>query len=835
MAIGNRSVMQDDRRIAALARYRVMDTPREGGFNDLAALAAEICGTPIAAVNLIAGDRQWFKAEIGLGVDTSPLETSFCGTAILEEEFLLVPDATQDHRFACNPLVNAEKGLRFYAGALLKSSDDFAIGTLCVLDYEPRSLTEQQQNALRRLARQVTAQLELRLAMLEREEANAELGLSEERFRAAVGAVEGVLWTNSADGRMIGEQPAWAALTGQSYAEYQGFGWSKAVHPDDAQPTIHAWKRAVEEKRTFVFEHRVCRHDGAWRRFSIRAVPTFNAIGQISEWVGVHTDVTDKSAAEEQLRELNETLETRIALALSERAAALSRAQIERDRAWSQTQDLLVIAERDGRLAAVNAAWTRLLGWEEQELVGRPFADLTHPDDLAGTLVAFAGIFEAPLVVPYEYRLRHKEGHYCWFAWMGSFRDERVYASGRDTTAEHEKAEALATAENALRQSQKLEAIGQLTGGVAHDFNNLLTVIRGSVDLLRRNNLTEQKRIRYIDAIGDTADRAAKLTGQLLSFARRQALSAVLFDVAASLNEVATMLQTMTGSRIILDLQTPDDPYFIVADRSQFDTAIVNMGINARDAMHGEGRLTITTEPVSSIPPIRGHAAVAGDFVAVTIGDTGSGISPDKLDKIFEPFFTTKSVGEGTGLGLSQVIGFAKQSGGDICVDSTLGEGTRFTLYLPRANSDEAAETSEFEPTALVDGNGACVLVVEDNQDVGNFATAALRELGYDSILATDANAALAALAATPDRFHIMFSDVVMPGMNGVELAQEVRRQFPNVPVILTSGYSHVLAQDGGHGFDLLHKPYSIEQLSRVLQRAVAWQQVQRGNGREQV
>lgn len=825
MTAGNPREKQEDRRLAALERYRVMDTAREGAFDDLAALAAEICGTPIAVVNLIASDRQWFKAEVGLGVDSTPLETSFCSTAILEEDFLLVPDATQDDRFACNPLVTTEPGLRFYAGALLKSSDGFAIGTLCVLDYEPRSLTEQQQRALRRLAGQTMAQLELRLALIEREEANAELRSSDARFRAAVDAIGGVLWTNSRLGEMTGEQPAWAALTGQTIDEYAGYGWSKAVHPDDSQPSIDAWNAAVAEKRTFVFEHRVRRHDGVWRHFSIRAIPTFNADGDINEWVGVHTDVSDQRAAEANLRDLNETLEARIAQTLAERSAALTRAQIERDRAWSQTQDMLAIVQSNGQLAAVNATWTRLLGWEEQELVGRPFADITHPDDLAGTLAVFAGVFEAPLVKPYEYRLRHKEGHYCSFAWTASFYDERVYASGRDTTAEHEQAKALATAEDALRQSQKLEAIGQLTGGVAHDFNNLLTVIRGSVDLLRRDELTEEKRVRYINAIGDTADRAAKLTGQLLAFARRQALSADLFDVAASLNEVATMLQTMTGSRIMLELRVPKDPYFIVADRSQFDTAIVNMGINARDAMRGEGRLTISTGPVSGIPPIRGHAAVAGDFVAVTVADTGSGIARDHLDNIFEPFFTTKGVGQGTGLGLSQVIGFAKQSGGDIRVDSTLGEGTTFTLYLPRV-SPETTEQQEKEEPSRVDGDGACILVVEDNEDVGNFATAALRELGYDSVLATDALAALAALAlleANAGRFHVVFSDVVMPGMSGLDLGQEVRRRYPDLPVILTSGYSHVLAQNGRHGFELLHKPYSIEQLSRVLRKAVIW------------
>lgn len=391
-----------------------------------------------------------------------------------------------------------------------------------------------------------------------------------------------------------------------------------------------------------------------------------------------------------------------------------------------------------------------------------------------------------------------------------------------DRAAEH------AAVSEQLRQSQKLEIVGQLTGGVAHDFNNLLTVIRGSVDLLKRDGLSNEKRSRYIDAIGSTADRAAKLTSQLLAFARRQALKPSLFDAGQSLHEVAEMVATLTGSRIELDITVPDDTYYIVADRSQFDTAIVNMGVNARDAMNGEGRLTITTGPVSGIPAIRSHKPVVGDFIAVTVTDTGSGIAPDALGRIFEPFYTTKAVGEGTGLGLSQVIGFAKQSGGDIRVESVVGEGTTFTLYLPRAYPDGGTHVDDAQEALNVAGDGACILVVEDNEQVGTFATQALKELGYDSVLALDADRALAELDKDCSRFHVVFSDVVMPGMNGLELGEVIRTRHPDVPVVLTSGYSHVLAQNGNHGFELLHKPYSIEQLSRVLRKAITWHARQR-------
>ncbi len=379
----------------------------------------------------------------------------------------------------------------------------------------------------------------------------------------------------------------------------------------------------------------------------------------------------------------------------------------------------------------------------------------------------------------------------------------------------------LQTAEDALRQSQKMEAVGQLTGGVAHDFNNLLTVIRSATDLLKRPDLSPERRERYIDAISDTADRAAKLTGQLLAFARRQALQPEVIDVGQSLRTIADMLGTLTGSRIVIGIDLPETSCFTNVDPSQLDTALVNMAVNARDAMQGAGRIDITVRSTDHIPAVRSHPAVAGCYVAIAMRDTGSGIEPDKLERIFEPFFTTKGVGEGTGLGLSQVFGFAKQSGGDITVESDVGNGTVFTLYLPQVDQGAVAEVDDIGE-ALADGHGTRVLVVEDNAEVGTFTTQSLAELGYTTVWAADAQEALAELAADATRFDIVFSDVVMPGMNGIELGKAIRERYPTLPVVLTSGYSNVLAQDGTHGFELLHKPYSVEQLSRVLSKAMA-------------
>ncbi|WP_245258676.1 PAS domain-containing protein [Methylopila sp. M107] len=378
-------------------------------------------------------------------------------------------------------------------------------------------------------------------------------------------------------------------------------------------------------------------------------------------------------------------------------------------------------------------------------------------------------------------------------------------------------------AEEALRQAQKMEAVGQLTGGVAHDFNNLLTIIRSSVDFLRREDLPAARRTRYVDAIATTVDRAAKLTGQLLAFARRQALLPEVFDVGRQVRVIADMLQTIVGGRVQIVAHLPDAPYRVEADISQFETALVNLAVNARDAMNGEGVLTIRVAPVPAAPGPGGSQGSSSELVAISISDTGTGIELSKMGLIFEPFFTTKEVGKGTGLGLSQAYGFAKQSGGDLSVESEPGHGATFTVLLPRVAGAAAGEApSSSTPAGSGSaGQGQWVLVVEDNTDVGSFSTQLLQDLGYNTVWAANGEEALRLLEEDGERFDVVFSDIVMPGMGGVELGDTIRRRFPGLSVVLTSGYSDVLAQQGRHGFELLQKPYAVEDLSRIIQGAL--------------
>ena len=469
--------------------------------------------------------------------------------------------------------------------------------------------------------------------------------------------------------------------------------------------------------------------------------------------------------------------------------------------AWSEVPVILLVQRQEGLRRTVDAARHAL------------------PASARNAIVLERPLGSASLISAVASALRQRQRQF-------DMRDRlKELAASRDLLEEQvrERTAKLLLQEEALRQSQKMEAVGQLTGGIAHDFNNLLTIIRSSIDLLRRPALADDRRRRYLDAVSDTVDRAAKLTGQLLAFARRSALLPEVFDVGARLAAVADLLDTVTGARIKVSVELPDEPCFVCADVSQFETALVNMAVNARDAMDGEGRLVLTLCGNSGLPPIRGHGGSGASFVSVSLSDTGEGIPNERLARIFEPFFTTKGVGKGTGLGLSQVFGFAKQSGGDIDVASVVGEGTTFTLYLPRvaAPGRVVVDAVSTEGDTVPSGDGRHVLVVEDNVEIGRFATQLLDDLGYRTFWVPNADEALARLSTEAGRFHVVFSDVVMPGMSGIDLAQEVKRRHPRLPVVLTSGYSHVLAEEGPHGFDLVHKPYSAEQISRALHRAV--------------
>ncbi|WP_316238939.1 ATP-binding protein [Bradyrhizobium sp. SZCCHNR1015] len=518
--------------------------------------------------------------------------------------------------------------------------------------------------------------------------------------------------------------------------------------------------------------------------------------------------------AEITLRELNERLETQV----SERTAELQAKEARLRTIFEASYTFQALLSSDGTLLDANATSLEAIAAPLHEVAGLPFWETPWfagtpgmPEVIRSLVDAVARGDEARQ----ELQLELPVGGSRWFDFqMRPVRDE----NGQVTAIVPEAVELTERrqAEEAFRQAQKMEAIGQLTGGVAHDFNNLLTVIRSSADLLRRRELSPERMRRYVDAISDTADRAAKLTGQLLAFARRTPMERRVFDAAVHIERIEEMLQTVLGAPAVIKLDLALRPLPVDVDINQFETALVNLVANARDAMEGRGVLTIRGEIVRE----DGRSGQPS-FVSIAVSDTGSGIPPDQIDRIFEPFFTTKGVGRGTGLGLSQVYGFVHQSGGRVLVDSELGRGTTLTLLLPLTDKPLGPrERSEQDAEQLA--ARWSVLVVEDNPEIGEFSTQLLEDLGYRTVLARSGTDALRMIDENPESFDLVLSDVVMPGMDGVTLGQEIRRRLPMIPIVLNSGYSHVLADGDRHGFSLIQKPYSVDELSRVLRHVMA-------------
>ena len=643
---------------------------------------------------------------------------------------------------------------------------------------------------------------------------------SEERFQLIANSAPVPMWVSNPNGTRAFANQAYLDFLGVNYDEALVFDWRKILHPDDMDRIVKESIAGEASLRPFVLEARYKRVDGNYRWMRSESQPRLDPTGKHIGFIGVAHDITVAKEAETNLRKLNESLERRIEERTAQLAAneAQLRAILETTNQYQQLLDLRgnVVYANNTALAGIRS---RLL-----DVVGKPFWDLpwfTTTEAMRDTVRNAFISASTGESVRMEMLLHLPIGdRYFDFAMRPIFDQKRtvvgVLPEAIDITERRQ-------AEEALRQAQKMEAVGQLTGGVAHDFNNLLTIIRSATDFLRRRDLSDERRRRYIDAVSDTVDRASKLTGQLLAFARRQPLTPQVFDVGAQVESIAQLIRPLVGGRIQIELDLCEPACFAMADVAQFETALVNLAVNGRDAMNGEGRLSIAIKAVEGIPALRAQAPRGGRFIAVAVEDTGCGISADKLEVIFEPFFTTKEVGKGTGLGLSQAFGFVKQSGGEISVISSLGRGSTFTIYLPEVappakNSDEDGIRVE----ASASGRGNCILVVEDNDDVGRFSTELLQDLGYAINWVNTAQAALEALAENEFAYDLVFSDVIMPGMNGVDLAIAIRERYPGLPVVLTSGYSSVLAENADRGFELIQKPYSVEALSRVLRKAIS-------------
>jgi len=478
------------------------------------------------------------------------------------------------------------------------------------------------------------------------------------------------------------------------------------------------------------------------------------------------------------------------------------------------TDYAIYMLDPEGLVTNWNAGAERIKGYSPGEIIGEHFSRFYTPEDFK------AGVPKTALETAREtgryeaegWRMR-KDGTRFWASVViDAIRDEEGELIGfakitRDMTEKRETQLRLEESREQLFRSQKMEALGQLTGGLAHDFNNLLTAILGASDLALRNAGSPEKLKRMLDGIRSSAQRGASLTKQLLAFARAQPLELKQIDLKDFFGDVTTLLRPSLRSNIELITEISDQLWPIDADAGALELVMLNLAFNARDAMKDGGMLRIGAHNVVLNGEPEG---LRGEHVALVVSDTGTGMAPDLMQRVFEPFFTTKSYGEGTGLGLSQVFGFAKQLGGAIDVKSTEGEGSTFTLYLPASRGADAEETHANGERAM-----GRVLVVEDDTLVAELAAGMLHEMGFEATVAHSAKEALDRLTGG-EKPRLVFTDIVMPGgISGIELAQKVRKRFPELPILLTTGYSEQVG--GTHGFPVLQKPYELDSLAGAL------------------
>jgi PAS domain S-box-containing protein len=595
------------------------------------------------------------------------------------------------------------------------------------------------------------------------------------------------------------------------------------VHPDDRERVLDA-HRLMPAGALDYLEYRIRRPDNGEERWMARRGEAIDDGAGGMRYLGVTYDVTDHKRFEERLR-VSETQLRRLNDSLAAEVDARTR---ERNSIWRNSRDLFIVASTAGVLRAVNPAWTDVLGFREDELIGMSFVEIVHPDDVEATEAAMLSATRSGLV-RFENRVRHQDGTYRWVSWVAAPEGDALYGNGRDVTTEKETQRALQQTEEALRQAQKMEALGQLTGGIAHDFNNLLQGITGPLELIRRyTQLGRTDDIeRFISMATGAANRAASLTHRLLAFSRRQPLDPKPVNADELLRSIDDLLKRTMGEAIATRVVHNPELWLTRCDANQLENALLNFAINARDAMPEGGRLTLET---GNVELGRDFAArhpdvVPGSYVVVAVSDTGAGMPEDVKARAFDPFFTTKPLGQGTGLGLSMAYGFAKQSGGIATIDSAPSVGTTIRLYLPRFTGDAVTQeiTSELNEAHRA-ARRHVILVVEDDVSVRELVCEILRDLDYEVLEAIDGPSGLNVLNSRA-RIDLLVTDVGLPGLNGRQLADAARATRPGLKVLFMTGYAETATRANGFldtGMEMITKPFTLESIASRIRRIVA-------------
>ncbi|MCD2515428.1 PAS domain S-box protein [Massilia sp. G4R7] len=601
--------------------------------------------------------------------------------------------------------------------------------------------------------------------------------------------------------------PAHAADDGRQ--RWRGYDAQGRLLTPENYPAARAFRgELVAPGDEFLLE----KDDGTEVWVALSAVPLQGGAGERSGIILVLDDIDER-------KRVQIDLERQVAERSQDRAAL-----------WTLSSDIMLRCTLDGVITATNPAWAAVLGWREHELVGANLFDLIHPDDMAHTAAGARELADGISHQRFDNRYRHRDGSYRWISWSTRAQDRLINAVGRDITRDMERMAELETVQNALRQSQKMEAVGQLTGGLAHDFNNLLAGISGALQLMQVR--MQQGRFndfeRYITTALGASRRAAALTHRLLAFSRQQTLTPKATDVNRLVADMQELIQRTVGPAIPIAVVRMADAWTALVDPSQLENALLNLCINARDAMPDGGRITVEiANKWIDERAARQLNMAEGQYLSLCVSDTGTGMSPEVVARAFEPFFTTKPIGQGTGLGLSMIYGFAQQSGGQVRIYSEVGQGTTVCIYLPRHHGDGSADSdlAMAEMTALEQsGQAATVLIVDDEPTVRMLVIDILQDLGFAWIEAADSTTGLKILQSDAS-VDLLITDVGLPGgMNGRQMADAGRVGRPGLQVLFITGYAENAVLNNGYlepGMAVLTKPFSMETMAERIRSMI--------------
>jgi PAS domain S-box-containing protein len=807
-------------------------------------VVGEALGTDLAKVMELREDGETLFVRAGVGwkpgvvgeTTVKASDDTSEGHALKTGRPMISPDIAEETRFTYPPFLT-ENGVKAVANVpIIGTEGKSPFGILQIDSREPRRFTDADTAFLRTYANLIAAAVDRLRAMGDLRDREARLRRSEERFRR-ISEIEtvGVIFFDT-EGRITDGNAAFLRMSGFTREDLEAglLRWDELTPPEWMAQTLRSIEELKRTGQAVPFEKEYIRKDGSrwWGLFAGKLLDGGTAVELV-------LDVTDRKAAEQAMRDS----EARLRSLVEGIPQLVFRSRSSGERIWGSPQ------------------WIAYAGQSEEESVGLGWLNAIHPDDRVATRAAWAEA-EARGLFSIQHRTFHAaERTWRWFQsratpvrdaggrileWFGTSTDiddqvrarevlarshEELEAQVAERTAELQNALAsLRTemtqreqAEAALRQAQKMDAVGQLTGGIAHDFNNMLQGIAGSLDMARRRiadgRIAEGQ--RFLDPARQAVDRAAGLTRRLLAFARRQRLEPKPVDPDALVAGMADLIRRTVGPAARLELRLRDGKARVLCDPGELESALLNLCINARDAMPQGGRLTIDTGDVRlSAADVAGQEGAApGNYVAISVADTGQGMLPEVVDRAFEPFFTTKPLGHGTGLGLSQVYGFVRQSGGLIRIESAPGEGTSVRLCLPQHEQAEAVDGPSVIAMPEAVGTDRAVLLVDDDDTGREAAAERLRELGYRVLEAADGPAALHLLDGGV-RVDMLVTDVGLPnGMNGRQVAEAVRERRPGIPLLFITGYAGTELPPGS---EVIDKPFDLDTLAQRVQAALA-------------